>query len=259
MVTGLICPEEKQEYLDFARTVSEKAGKITLNHFKKLTNIEMKSDDTPVTIADRQSEEFIRTQIQDKYPSHSIIGEEFKEKHTDSEFRWIIDPIDGTQSFIRGVPFYAVLLALEHQGRPIVGVIHIPPLNETVSAAKGVGCYYNGNPCQVGKTETLSKAWVQVTDCADLKRRRPGFTDRLLEKSYSCRTWGDAYGYLLVATGRVDAMIDPIMALWDIAPLEPIITEAGGIFTDLDGNPNVMGESSLATNKKLHKEILELL
>ncbi len=251
--------QEKQEYLVFARKVSVEAGTITLKHFGKLTDVEMKSDDTPVTIADRQSEEYIRSEIQAKYPSHSIMGEEFKEKQTDSEFRWIIDPIDGTQSFIRGVPFYAVLLALEYQGRPIVGVIHIPPLNETVSAAKGVGCYYNGRPCHVSKTEGLSKAWVQVTDYADLKRRRPEFTNRLLGKSYSCRTWGDAYGYLLVATGRSDVMIDPIMALWDIAPLEPIITEAGGVFTDLDGNSTAMGESSLAANKNLHKEILELL
>ena len=138
-------------------------------------------------------------------------------------------------------------------------MIHIPPLKETVSAAKGLGCHYNGVPCKVSKTSKLSEAWVQVTDYADLKRRRSEFATRLLDNSYSCRTWGDAYGYLLVATGRADVMIDPIMALWDIAPLEPIITEAGGVFTDLDGNPEAMGNSSLACNRDLHEEILKLL
>jgi histidinol phosphatase-like enzyme (inositol monophosphatase family) len=249
----------RREFLEFAKSVSMSAGNITLKYFRNLQNIDWKSDDTPVTIADKESEVYIREQIQSRYPSHSILGEEFKDKHTDSEYKWIIDPIDGTQSFIRGVPFYAVLLALEYQGTPLVGVIHIPPLNETVTAATGLGCFYNDKRCKVSSTKELSKSWVQVTDYADLKRRRPEFTVRLLERSYSCRTWGDAYGYLLVATGRADVMIDPIMEQWDIAPLNPIITEAGGVFTDLDGNPNPLGRSSLACNKELHSEIMDLI
>ena len=235
------------------------AGNITLRYFGSLRDVEWKPDDTPVTVADRESETYIRARIQSKYPNHAILGEEFKEKETDSDYKWIIDPIDGTQSFVRGVPFYGVLLALQYQDIPIVGVIHIPPLKETVSAATGVGCFYNGSECTVSDTSTLAKSWVQVTDYADLKRRRPEFAVRLLEQSYSCRTWGDAYGYLLVASGRADVMIDPIMAPWDIAPLNPIITEAGGVFTDLDGNPNPMGESALACNKKLHDEIMNIL
>ncbi|MHA2423506.1 MAG: inositol monophosphatase family protein [Candidatus Thorarchaeota archaeon] len=251
--------DERMEFLEFAKSVSVNAGNLTLKYFGNLQDIEWKSDDTPVTVADREAESYIRVQIQSKYPSHAIIGEEFNDKETDSDYKWIIDPIDGTQSFIRGVPFYSVLLALEYQGTPIVGVIHIPPLKETVSAATGHGCYYNGKKCTVSDTSTLAKAWVQVTDYADLKRRRPEFAIRLLERAYSCRTWGDAYGYLLVASGRADVMIDPIMAPWDIAPLGPIIIEAGGIFTDLDGNANLMGESSLACNKELHDEIMNIL
>jgi fructose-1,6-bisphosphatase/inositol monophosphatase family enzyme len=171
----------------------------------------------------------------------------------------VIDPIDGTQSFVREVPLYSVLLALEYEEVPQVGVIHIPPLQESVSAAIGMGCFHNGLLCRVSETTSLSEAWVQVTDFADLARRRPDFTMNLLTEAGYCRTWGDAYGYILVATGRADVMIDPIMEVWDIAPLMPIISEAGGGFTDLDGNPNPTGHSALACNKKLHEQILDLM
>jgi len=242
----------------FAEDVAVEAGKVTLKYFQKNIEIDKKEDGTPVTTADRKAEEYIRARIVAEFPSHSILGEEEGESPGKSTYRWIIDPIDGTQSFIRGIPLYTVLLALEYEGEPQVGVIHVPPLGETVSAANGVGAFYNGTPCQVSTTEHLADAWVQVTDYAELSRRRPEFAKRLLTESYSCRAWGDAYGYLLVATGRADVMIDPIMNIWDIAPLKPIITEAGGVFTDLDGGDNAMGTSALASNSMLHKEIIDL-
>jgi histidinol-phosphatase len=242
----------------FAEDVAVEAGKVTLKYFQKNIEIDKKEDGTPVTTADRKAEEYIRARIVAEFPSHSILGEEEGESPGKSTYRWIIDPIDGTQSFIRGIPLYTVLLALEYEGEPQVGVIHVPPLGETVSAANGVGAFYNGTPCQVSTTEHLADAWVQVTDYAELSRWRPEFAKRLLTESYSCRAWGDAYGYLLVATGRADVMIDPIMNIWDIAPLKPIITEAGGVFTDLDGIDNAMGTSALASNSMLHKEIIDL-
>ncbi len=250
---------ELKDYLGFAIDAAVAAGKVTAEFFLESIDVDTKTDDTPVTEADRRAEAYIRERIEETYPSHSILGEEAGENGRDSDYRWIIDPIDGTQSFIRGVPLYTVLIALEVKGEPVVGVIHNPPLQETVAGATGVGCFYNGSPCQVSSTSKLADAWVQVTDYADLVRRRPKFAKRLLENSFSCRTWGDAYGYLLVATGRVDVMIDPIMNIWDIAPLKPIITEAGGVFTDLDGNQNAMGESSIACNGVLHEQILRLL
>ncbi len=250
--------EDLESLLSFAEDVAISAGKVTLEYFLKDIEIDRKEDYSPVTIADRKTEEYIRKRIENEFPSHSILGEEEGESQGKSPYRWIIDPIDGTQSFIRGVPLYTVLLALECEGNPQVGVIHVPPLGETVSAANGVGAFYNGTPCHVSSTERLTDAWVQVTDYSELSRRRPEFIKRLLAASYSCRAWGDAYGYLLVATGRVDVMIDPIMNIWDIAPLKPIITEAGGVFTDLDGADNAMGTSSLAANSMLHKEIMEL-
>ncbi|MFW9890941.1 MAG: inositol monophosphatase family protein [Candidatus Thorarchaeota archaeon] len=252
-------PETLKEFLSFTVDVVSEAGKITAEYFLADIGYETKNDDTPVTVADRLTEEYIRNRIADAYPSHSILGEEAGERKRDPNYRWIIDPIDGTQSFIRGVPLYTVLIALEHKRVPILGVIHNPPLKETVSAAIGIGAFYNGNACQVSSTSKLENAWVQVTDYAELTRRRPEFTERLLSRAYSCRTWGDAFGYLLVAAGKVDVMIDPIMNIWDIAPLYPIITEAGGIFTDLDGNQNATGNSSLACNSNLHKEIIGIM
>ncbi|MHA2141047.1 MAG: inositol monophosphatase family protein [Candidatus Thorarchaeota archaeon] len=250
---------EIRNFRDFAVDVAVEAGKITTDFFLESMEVDIKTDTTPVTEADRQAEAYIRERIEEAFPSHSILGEEGGEKEGGSEYRWIIDPIDGTQSFIRGVPLYTVLIALEVRGEPAVGVIHNPPLQETVTGATGVGCFYNGSPCQVSSTSKLADAWVQVTDYADLVRRRPKFARRLLDESYSCRAWGDAYGYLLVATGRVDVMIDPIMKIWDIAPLKPIITEAHGVFTDLDGNPNALGESSIASNDALHKQIMQFI
>lgn len=251
--------ENLKSLLSFAESVAIGAGRVTLEYFQKEIEIDRKMDDTPVTIADRMAEEYVRARIQNEFPTHSILGEEEGESQGESSYRWIIDPIDGTQSFIRGVPLYTVLLALEYEGEPQIGVIHVPPLQETVSAVCGVGAFYNGTPCRVSSTERLADAWVQVTDYAELSRRRPKFAKKLLAESFSCRAWGDAYGYLLVATGRVDVMIDPIMNIWDIAPLKPIITEAGGVFTDLDGVDNAMGTSSIASNSMLHKEIMTLI
>jgi len=251
--------ESLRSFLSFAQEVVVGAGKLTMEYFLTGLEVDRKRDETPVTIADRNTEEYIRGRIAARFPSHSILGEEEGETSGTSPYRWIIDPIDGTQSFIRGVPLYTVLLALEYHGVPQLGIIHAPFTGEMVSAAESVGVFYNGTPCRVSSTESLANAWVQVTDYADLSRRRPDFASRLLASSYSCRAWGDAYGYLLVATGRVDVMIDPIMNIWDIAPLKPIITEAGGVFTDLDGMDNAMGTSSLACNSLLHKELMELV
>jgi len=251
--------ESLRSLLSFAEEVVTGAGEVTMKYFLKDIKIDRKQDETPVTIADRKTEEYIRGRIEARFPSHSILGEEDGESSGASSYRWIIDPIDGTQSFIRGVPLYAVLLALEYEGEPQLGVIHAPFIGEMVSAATKMGAFYNGTPCHVSSTECLRDAWIQVTDYADLSRHRPDFAKRLLTSSYSCRAWGDAYGYLLVATGRVDAMIDPIMNIWDIAPLKPIITEAGGVFTDLDGMDNAMGTSSLACNSILHKKLMALV
>ncbi len=246
----------KRNLLSFAVDTAEEAGKLTLEYFGKSVHVERKADNTPVTLADRESEQLIRHSIETEYPSHSILGEEHGEKETESHFRWILDPIDGTQSFVRGVPLYAVLIALQYNEAPLLGVIHVPPLEETVGAAAGLGCFHGGSKCRVSDTTALSSAWVHVTDVAALARQKPALLHRLLNEVGFLRTWGDAYGYLLVATGRADVMIDPVMKIWDIAPLMPIITEAGGWFGDLDGNANAFGNSALACAPALRDRIL---
>ncbi len=244
--------------LEFGVRISKEAGKLVMEYYNDLPEVETKSDYSPVTIADREAEMLIRNQIESDFPEHSILGEEFPNKETDSEYRWIIDPIDGTKSFIKSVPLFAVMLALEYQNVPQLGIIHVPPLKETVYAGIGMGCKINGKQCRVSNTHSLSEAWLNVTDCADLYRRYPEFTTKLLAEVYSVRTWGDAYGYVLVATGRTDIMLDPIMSVWDIASLMPIITEAGGVFTDFKGIRNPKGESAIACNQEVHKKLMQL-
>jgi histidinol phosphatase-like enzyme (inositol monophosphatase family) len=247
-----------KEYLDFAAALAEEAGQITLRYFRSGVAVETKSDASPVTIADRETEQFIRDRIIATYPDHGILGEEHGEVNAGARWRWIVDPIDGTQSFIHGVPLYTTLIALECSGDMVAGVIHCPPQAETVAAAVGYGCAWNGQPCRVSDTASLDEARLNVTDYADLLRRKPKFAAALLGRVRMARGWADAYSYLLVATGRADLAVDPVMSLWDCAPLKPIIEEAGGVYTDFDGAPSLHTGSSLASNGKLHAELLEL-
>jgi histidinol-phosphatase len=247
------------EYMEFAAELSVTAGQHTLRYFRQKLEVMRKEDDSPVTIADQETEGLIVDTIRTRYPSHGIIGEEHGSVESDSPFKWVIDPIDGTKSFIRGIPLYTVLIALLYEDRPCVGVIHNPPLGETVYAGVGAGCFLNGAPSRVSTTDKLADAWVQTTDPSDLCRRHPEFGPRVLAQAGFCRTWADGYGYLLVATGRADVMIDPIVAVWDVAPMKVIITEAGGAFTDFAGDTSGLGESVIASNGLIHREISALL
>lgn len=251
-------PSALEEYLAFAMELTEEAGKKTLSYFRRSLDVDRKADQSPVTIADRETERFIRESLHERYPEHRIVGEEHGELNPDGSLTWIVDPIDGTKSFIRGVPLYTVLLALVEDDEPLLGVIHCPPQSETVAAAIGLGCTYNGVPCRVTATESLDHALILATDFADLSRRLPTFTDRLMLAGGMTRTWADGYGYLMVATGRADAMMDPIMSVWDIAPLAPVITEAGGVFSDIHGNAHALGDSALAATPAIHRAITAL-
>ena len=250
--------ETLKEYLTFATDLAREAGKITLKYFRGRLDVEQKSDASPVTIADRETEQFIRSAIRARYPAHGILGEEFGEENLGAPWRWVIDPIDGTRSFVHGVPLYTVLLALEHDGEPKLGVIYNPPQDEMVAAAEGQGCTYNGAPCHVSGVSELGQAWMHASDYAELVRLRPKFSAELLARVGHARTWGDAYGYMMVANGRADVMLDPVMSHWDLACLKPIIQEAGGTFTDLDGNDGAHAEHTLATNGLLHEQVLNL-
>lgn len=250
------------DYLRFAESTAREAGTLTLEYFltdEALT--EFKSDDTPVTIADRKAEELIRRRIGEAFPGHQIVGEEYGASEGTSDYRWIIDPIDGTKSFVHGVPLYAVLIALEIKGRVEVGCAYFPALDEIVSAATGLGAHWNGKPCRVSDVSDLSRAVCAHIDTASFERAGKGEAwDRLHRAVYYNAGWCDAYGYLLVATGRAEIILDPVMAVWDCGPFPPIFREAGGYFGDWSGNEGrIDGGEALATNAALREEIIALL
>jgi histidinol-phosphatase len=252
------------DYLEFARGMAYEAGQLTLEYFQKGLQPDMKQDGSPVTMADRKSEESIRRAIEAKYPEHGILGEEFGDRQvegaTGAACRWIVDPIDGTQSFIHGVPLYGVLIGLEIEGRVEVGVAYFPALNEMVSAASGLGCWWNDRACRVSSVRDLSKAVVSCSDYLNFHKYGGSEAfERLAQRAWHRPGWGDAYGYLLAATGRIEVMIDPIMAIWDCGPFPPIFREAGGYFGDWQGNETIYAGKGMATSKALLGEVLEIL
>ena len=251
---------ELKELLEFAVVLARGAGEITLNYFRKQPETSTKSDGSYVTIADREAEAYLRKHISERFPDDGIVGEEEGETEGRSGRRWILDPIDGTFAFVHGVPFYGVLIALEIEGEMSVGVINIPVLGEIVSAATGCGCFLNGEPTRVSSTARLEDGLLLCTDFRSAGYHGFGrAVDFLQRTAKMSRTWGDCYGYVLVATGRADVMLDPVMNLWDCAPLLPIMEEAGGTFTDWRGVRTVDGGNSIATNKLLFDEVMQLI
>jgi histidinol-phosphatase len=246
------------ELLSVAAEAAYLGGRRTLAYFNTGVAVEVKADDTPVTCADRESEQIIRERITRSFPDHTILGEEGALKEGDPEYRWIIDPIDGTKTFIRGVPLYGVLIGVEVKGRPAVGAVYMPALDEMVTAATGLGCYWNGRPARVSGVSRLDEAAVMVTDVTSALVRSPAY-GRLAAATKLQRTWGDCYGYLLVATGRADVMVDTAVNAWDCAPMLPILEEAGGQFTTWDGEPTIWGRDGIGTNAALHRQVLDLL
>lgn len=251
---------EMEQLLTFAAELARGAGEITLKYFRKTPETTTKTDGSYVTIADREAEAYMRRAITARFPDDGILGEEEGETHGRSGRRWIIDPIDGTFAFVHGVPFYGVLIGVEIDGEMSVGVINIPALDELVSAAKGVGCFLNGEPARVSQTERLEDALLLSTDFFACERYGFGKAAELLQaRAKTSRTWGDCYGYVLVATGRADIMLDPVMNLWDCAALLPIMEEAGGTFTDWAGVPTASGGNSIATNGFLFADVMRLV
>lgn len=242
-----------------AETFARAGGEATLNHFKQSFQLEYKEDDSPVTNADREAEQVIRGMIRKEFPGHGIIGEEFGRENEKSDVVWILDPIDGTKSFIHGVPFYTTLIGVLVKNQPSVGVIYAPALEEMVSAATDQGCTLNGESCRVRECSDLGKATFLTTEVDTFEEY--GFAEpfqELLKQTRLHRTWGDAYGHMMVATGRADIMIDPILNIWDAAALLPVVTEAGGSYTDLKGAITIETGNGLSTNSALRPQILAL-
>ncbi|MFP4153664.1 MAG: inositol monophosphatase family protein [Alkalispirochaeta sp.] len=249
-----------EEYLESAISFARLGGDHTMHFFRRRIEVERKADDSPVTVADRETEQKIRAAITDRYPDHRVVGEEYGGTLGSSEWEWIVDPIDGTKSFIRGVPLYTTLVALLHRGRPVVGVIHAPAIGDTVAAAVGSGAYdQNGDTIAVSKCTTIGDAWFMTTDPHNLVDLHRDAGCALFAETAAVRTWADGYGYLLLARGDADVVIDPLMSPWDIAPLSVVIREAGGVFTALDGSIDDLGRSTLAAaTPELHAAVARL-
>jgi histidinol-phosphatase len=249
---------ELEELLSFAVGLARGAGEITLRHFRQSCAPERKADGSFVTVADREAERFIRGRIEEKFPHDSVLGEEEGTRRGASGRRWIIDPIDGTYSFVHGVPIYGVLVALEISGEVCLGVVNLPALGDLVCAARGLGCFRNDVRAHVSAVSSLGDGLLLSTDFGTCERYGFGEAARRLEQeAHARRTWGDCYGHILVATGRAEVMLDPVMNVWDCAPLLPILEEAGGTFTDWRGERTIHGGNAISTNGLLFGQVFE--
>jgi len=261
-------PTESPELLMYAAAdVARVAGDVALRHFRAALRVETKEDGSPVTIADREAERAARAWIEARFPHDGILGEEQGVSRPDAARRWVVDPIDGTKTFVRGVPLWGTLVAVA-AGDPsagsgqavLAGAAYFPAVGEIVAAGTGSGCWWNGSRSHVSTVDALGSATVLTTDERFTHRpdRRADWT-RVAESAGIVRSWGDCYGYLLVATGRAEAMCDAIVGDWDTAPFLPIIEEAGGVFTDWDGRRTAFGGSAVATNAALASVVRERL
>jgi histidinol phosphatase-like enzyme (inositol monophosphatase family) len=250
---------------ELARQIAAEAGQLTLRFFcAEGLEVERKSDDSPVTVADRAAEELLRRRIAEHFTDDRIVGEEFPEQAGSSGYCWILDPIDGTKSFVSGVPLYSTLIGVTYQDAPQIGVIYIPALGEMVYAATGQGAWYvRGDqppcPARVSGTDQLSQGLFCTSEVkAFTQRHRLEVYHQLEERARLTRTWGDGYGYLLVAMGRAELMVDAELHVWDAAAIQPVLQEAGGTFTDWQGKPTIQAGEGIGTNGHVLDEVLAI-
>lgn len=255
--------------LHAAADVARVAGDLALRHFRAgpaggPIAVETKGDGSPVTVADRAAEEAARAWLDARFPADGVLGEEFGTTRPDAARRWILDPIDGTKTFVRGVPLWGTLVACVAGDGPtatvLAGAAYFPAVGELVAAAPGEGCWWNGARARVSPVDALDRALVCTTDPKFAHRPERQAAWRRVEAAAALsRSWADCYGYLLVATGRAEAMVDAITGDWDSAALLPIVEEAGGVFTSWDGVRTGLGGSAVATNAALAEPVRRLL
>ena len=250
---------ELNEYKNFCRMLAQASADVIKKYFRTYVSVESKKDDSPVTIADRKAEEVMRELIMKHFPDHGIVGEEFGEANKDAEYIWILDPIDGTKSFICGAYSFGTLIGLLKNGQPILGVYNHPILNDFL-IGDNQETRINGEKTFVRNCSELNQAVLLTTDHLNIEKYQDiEKFDKLIKKVKLYRNWGDCYGYYLLATGYSDIMIDPIMSPWDLLPLIPIIKGAGGVITDYQGNDPVKGKSAVASSPHIHSDIISIL
>jgi histidinol-phosphatase len=251
--------EDLAEKKIFARHLAKISADIIKPYFRSNIKVEFKQDKSPVTIADKKAEEIMREHIVKEFPDHGIIGEEFGNYKEEAEYKWILDPIDGTKSFICGALSFGTLIALLKDGEPILGVINHPILDEFLIGDNNI-TLINDNRSYVRKCEHLSDAILLTTDHLNFeKNQNLKLFENLIKKVKLYRQWGDCYGYYLLATGYADVMIDPIMSVWDTMALIPIIKGAGGMITDYCGDNPLQGDSIIAAASGIHQQVVEIL
>jgi histidinol phosphatase-like enzyme (inositol monophosphatase family) len=240
--------------------VARCAGDVALAHYRSNLVVEIKADGSPVTVADREAERAARDWIGRRFANDAVIGEELGSSAGSGHRRWIIDPIDGTKSFVRGVPLWGTLVAVCEGETVLAGAAFFPAIGEMIAAATGEGTWLDGRRVRVSDEARLGHATALTTDDRFPMTPEKASGWRLLSANVGLtRTWGDCYGYLLVASGRAEIMVDPILSEWDAAAVFPIVTEAGGVFTDYDGRPSPFGGSAIATNAALARPARECL
>jgi myo-inositol-1(or 4)-monophosphatase len=246
--------------LDLALRLVREAEEPILSRFQRKIEVVTKRDNTPVTEADREAEALIRRRLGELRPEHGVIGEEHGVHLPLARYKWVVDPIDGTKAFIHGVPLFGTLLALLDNGVPVVGVIHMPALGESLWAARGRGAWLNGSVAKVSEVSDLSHALLCDGTALTVSRSPWGkvWMDLRAEASVA-RGWGDCYGHLLVACGRAEAMLDPIVSIWDVAPMGIILPEAGGRFTSVSGEESIEAGNGLSSNGYLHSLLVSRL
>lgn len=247
--------------LEYALTVVKASERITLKYFRSRLKVNYKSDKSPVTIADKSCEKYLVGELSKKFPDHGFYGEEFGAWSVrESSLRWIIDPIDGTRNFTRGIPYWGTLCGLEHDGKIVAGIMALPALKVTYYASKGHGAYKNGKRVKVSKVRELEKSTVIFGGLSYFlgTKYEKGFGE-IVKSAYHDRGFGDCFGYTFVADGSAEAMLDPIVSPWDVAAIKIIIEEAGGIFTDFEGDSTIYGRTGVAANPYIHEAILRRL
>ncbi len=250
---------EPKELKLFTKHIADLSGTVVRSYFRTNIHVDSKSDSSPVTIADKKAEEIMREEIMKYFPQHGIIGEEFGELNPNAEYKWILDPIDGTNSFICGAVSFGTLIALLKNGKPVIGAINQPVLKEFLFGDNSIA-ELNDVKVSVRNCNILSDAVLLTTDHLNIKKYQDiDKFNTLTEKVKLYRSWGDCYGYYLVASGYADIMIDPIMNIWDLMALIPVIRGAGGIITDYHGNDPVTGSSIIAASPGVHKKVVEVL
>ncbi len=246
--------------LEAVTEVARLTGNVAMRFFKQGLDVEVKGDGSPVTVADKTAEHEAREWIAARFPGDAVLGEEYGFSGDVRQRRWLIDPIDGTKTFVRGVPLWGSMIAVAQDDLVIAGAIYCPAVEEIVSAAVGCGCWWNGARCQVSSVASVGDATILVTDARfPYNPHRAAKWLALGDQVAVSRSWGDCYGYVQVATGRAELMVDDRLSPWDAASLIPIIREAGGVYTDWRGGHDIDGGDGVASNALLSKPLRDAL